>query len=175
MCSILHHSGQQSSSFGEFTLVSLLPCFQPTELSHIWCLHPLEGEEIDLANLAAARRKSQHLSLGTSLSVERRQIETPACPYLPPRFPCSFSIPSLNLFFSVAFFSPFHLSLQLFIASWSVTLSMLEAPCLFPFLASVFVCPSQSPVLLVILPQTDCLSLSHSTASFSLLWFHSFN
>lgn len=78
--------------------MSVLPCFQPAESSHIWCLHPLEGEEIDLVNLAAARRKSQHLSLGTSLSFEGRRIETPACPYLP-WFPCSFCIPSLNLFF----------------------------------------------------------------------------
>lgn len=83
MCSILHHSGKHSSSVGEFTLVPVLPGFQPTESSHIWCLHPLEGEEIDLANLAAARRKSLHLSLGTSLSDEGRRIETPACPYLP--------------------------------------------------------------------------------------------
>lgn len=145
----------------------VLPCFQPTELSHIWCLHPFEGEEIDLVNLAAARRKSQHLSLGTSLSGKGRRIETPACPYLP-WLPLFFSILSFNLVFCCLLFTfpPFPVALcRLLVRHSFLARSSLALSLSLSLSFSVFCSP--------------CYSVSDrpsvSIANFSLLWFHSFN
>lgn len=105
----------------------------------------------------------------------RRKTDRDTSLSLSPLIPLLFlhSIPQ-SLFLS----SSFHLSTFLCSSSLppgpSVS-SLLEALSLFPYLTSVFLCPSQSPVLPVIPSQTDRLSLSHSVASFSLLWFHSFN
>lgn len=122
----------------------VLPCFQPTESSHIWCLHPLEGEEIDLVNLAAARRKKP-APVTWDVIKRRRKTDRDTRLSLSPLIPSLFlrSFPQ-SLFPS----SSFHLST--FLGSSSSP----PGPSLFPCLklpVSFLISPLSFFVLLILL------------------------